>query len=173
VLVFTSEEIWKHFPKAKGDQPSVHMSLFPAEQELRAGTDAKSMSDWERLYSFRSEVLQDLERARNQKSINSSLEAKVKLRSNGSLFELLQKHLKELPALLIVSQVEVLPFDGPVNSDHPEPFHVEILHADGIKCERCWNYSTHVGENTRYPTICERCSEALAEIEGAPAHATP
>jgi len=22
-----------------------------------------------------------------------------------------------------------------------------------------------VGENTRYPTICERCSEAIAEIE--------
>ena len=33
-------------------------------------------------------------------------------------------------------------------------------------CERCWNYSIHVGENQRYPTICERCSEALAEIEG-------
>jgi hypothetical protein len=24
-----------------------------------------------------------------------------------------------------------------------------------------------VGENKRYPTICERCTEALAEIEGA------
>jgi len=23
-----------------------------------------------------------------------------------------------------------------------------------------------VGENTRYPSICERCSEAIAEIEG-------
>jgi hypothetical protein len=23
-----------------------------------------------------------------------------------------------------------------------------------------------VGENTRYPGICERCSEALSEIEG-------
>jgi isoleucyl-tRNA synthetase len=40
--------------------------------------------------------------------------------------------------------------------------------ADGVKCERCWNYSIHVGENKRYPTICERCSEALAEIESAP-----
>jgi isoleucyl-tRNA synthetase len=43
---------------------------------------------------------------------------------------------------------------------------VGIEKADGKKCERCWNYSTHVGENARYPTICERCSEALAEIEG-------
>jgi isoleucyl-tRNA synthetase len=78
-----------------------------------------------------------------------------------------------LPGLFIVSQVEVLPFDGPANSDDPEPFHVEILKAEGKKCDRCWNYSIHVGENPRYPTICERCSEALAEIESAPAHAIP
>jgi isoleucyl-tRNA synthetase len=42
---------------------------------------------------------------------------------------------------------------------------VTVQRADGKKCERCWNYSTHVGENPRYPTICERCSEAIAEIE--------
>jgi isoleucyl-tRNA synthetase len=173
VLVFTSEEIWKFLPKAKTDQPSVHMSLFPAAQDLQAATDDKVKADWERLYSFRSEVLQDLERARSQKSISASLEAKVRLRSKGPLLEILKRHSHDLPGLFIVSQVEVLPFDGPANSDDPEPFHVEILKAEGKKCDRCWNYSIHVGENPRYPTICERCSEALAEIESAPAHAIP
>ena len=43
---------------------------------------------------------------------------------------------------------------------------VTVQRADGKKCERCWNYSIHVGDNPRYPTICERCSEAIAEIEG-------
>jgi isoleucyl-tRNA synthetase len=171
VLVFTSEEIWRYLPKAKGDQLSVHMALFPAENELSTRAETKSSADWEKLYSFRSEVLQDLERARNQKSINSSLEAKVRIRSKGPFFDLLQRHLKELPELLIVSQVEVLPFDGPVHSDHSEPFHVEVLRAEGKKCERCWNYSTRVGENPRYPTVCERCTEALAEIEGGASHA--
>src|SRR5467141_3559704 len=171
VLVFTSEEIWRYLPKAKGDQPSVHMALFPAENELSTRAETKSSADWEKLYSFRSEVLQDLERARNQKSINSSLEAKVRIHSKGPFFDLLQRHLKELPGLLIVSQVEVLPFDGPVHRDHPEPFHVEVLRAEGKKCERCWNYSTRVGENPRYPTVCERCTEALAEIEGGASHA--
>jgi len=42
---------------------------------------------------------------------------------------------------------------------------IRVIAAEGVKCERCWNYSTHVGENKRYPTICERCSEALDEIE--------
>jgi len=44
---------------------------------------------------------------------------------------------------------------------------VIVQRADGEKCERCWNFSTHVGEDARYPTICERCSAALAEIENA------
>jgi isoleucyl-tRNA synthetase len=42
---------------------------------------------------------------------------------------------------------------------------IAIATADGEKCERCWNYSTHVGESERYPTVCERCIAALNEIE--------
>jgi isoleucyl-tRNA synthetase len=30
---------------------------------------------------------------------------------------------------------------------------------------RCWNYSTHVGESEKYPTVCERCVAALDEIQ--------
>ena len=42
---------------------------------------------------------------------------------------------------------------------------IKIDRALGTKCERCWNYSTHVGENADYPTVCERCVAALTEIE--------
>jgi isoleucyl-tRNA synthetase len=45
---------------------------------------------------------------------------------------------------------------------------VKVLKADGAKCERCWNYSTRVGESARYPNVCERCVEALEEIEQEP-----
>jgi isoleucyl-tRNA synthetase len=48
---------------------------------------------------------------------------------------------------------------------------IKIERADGAKCVRCWNYSKHVGENSRYPTVCERCTEALAEIESTQAGA--
>jgi isoleucyl-tRNA synthetase len=43
--------------------------------------------------------------------------------------------------------------------------HVEVKKADGAKCDRCWNYSTHVGEDKTYPKICERCSAVLKELE--------
>jgi isoleucyl-tRNA synthetase len=44
--------------------------------------------------------------------------------------------------------------------------HVEVKKADGRKCERCWNYSIRVGEDKAYPTVCERCSAVLKELEG-------
>ena len=37
--------------------------------------------------------------------------------------------------------------------------------ADGEKCERCWTYSTTVGEDKDYPTLCHRCSEVMHQIE--------
>ena len=35
--------------------------------------------------------------------------------------------------------------------------------AEGEKCERCWMYSTTVGEDKENPTICHRCSEVIKE----------
>ena len=45
------------------------------------------------------------------------------------------------------------------------PIAVKVSRAAGEKCERCWNYSVRVGESLRYPTVCERCADALDEIE--------
>jgi isoleucyl-tRNA synthetase len=42
---------------------------------------------------------------------------------------------------------------------------IRVERALGSKCQRCWNYSTHVGEYADDPRICERCVAALNEIE--------
>lgn len=39
--------------------------------------------------------------------------------------------------------------------------------AEGQKCERRGNFTTCAAENPRYPTVCKRCREALAETEEA------
>jgi isoleucyl-tRNA synthetase len=85
------------------------------------------------------------------------------------LQKLLQERRAALPELFIVSQVEVESATpaGDVHSELLSGLAIKIERADGAKCERCWNYSTHVGENPRYPTVCERCTAALAEIESA------
>jgi isoleucyl-tRNA synthetase len=167
ILVFTAEELWKYFPKAAGESESVHIALFPQETDLRSGIPADKASAWELLGKVRGEVLKALETARNEKKlINSGLEAKVLLNADLELKAKLKHYLPVLPTLFIVSQVDFINAGtGEFRSEAVPGLEVTVQRADGKKCERCWNFSTHVGENTRYPTICERCSEAIAEIE--------
>src|SRR5689334_18742862 len=154
ILVFTADEIWENLPARK--EESIHLALLPAASD--ENHDAL-LAEWERLYAIRDEVLRALEEARVAKRIGSSLEAKVILNASGSALELLQKHQKDLRYLFIVSQVEL----GNLGAD--AGVSITITGADGTKCERCWNYSTHVGESETNPTVCERCVAALQEIE--------
>jgi len=167
VLVFTSEESWKFLPHAAGEPGSVHIAEFPQEAELRTGLGPEKSNLWELLARVRGEVLKALETARNEKKlINSSLEAKVLLNADLELKAKLKHYLPQLPALFIVSQVELLSAGaGEFRSELVPGLEISVQRADGKKCDRCWNYSTHVGENQRYPAVCERCSEAIAEIE--------
>ncbi|MGZ4888610.1 MAG: zinc finger domain-containing protein, partial [Candidatus Angelobacter sp.] len=118
--------------------------------------------DFETLMKVRDAALKALEVARQEKTIGSALEAIVTVAAPKELVPLLQRYRNDLRFLLIVSGVEVKPGSGGNGS---APLHVLVEKAPGQKCDRCWNYSTHVGENERYPTVCERCSAALKEIE--------
>jgi isoleucyl-tRNA synthetase len=167
ILVFTSEEAWKFLPRAAAEPGSVHIAQFPEEAELRTGIAPEKSNTWELLAKVRGEVLKALEGARNEKKlINSGLEAKVLLNADLELKAKLKQHLPQLPGLFIVSQVELMSAGtGEFRSEVVPGLEVSVQRADGKKCERCWNYSVHVGENSRYPTVCERCSEAIREIE--------
>jgi isoleucyl-tRNA synthetase len=142
------------------------MTLFSEEAELRNNITPKQVANWEQLAKVRGEVLKALEAARNEKKINAGLEAKVLLNAPLEFKAKLKEYLPQLPGLFIVSQVDFLSAGtGDYRSDAIPGLEVTIQKAEGQKCERCWNYSVRVGENKRYPTICERCSEAIAEIE--------
>ena len=155
ILVFTADEIWENLPGRK--EESIHLARLPTASD--ENHDAL-LDEWKDLYDIRDKVLWALEEARVAKRIGSSLGAKVILYPSGSALELLQKHQKDLRYLFIVSQVELGDPDA-----RKGVFHITITGADGTKCERCWNYSTRVGESETYPTVCERCVAALQEIE--------
>ena len=153
ILVFTADEIWENLPGRV--EPSIHIALLPKASEENYEA---LLAEWERLFAIRDDVLRALEEARVAKQIGSSLEAKVTLQASSSALELLQRHQSDLRYLFIVSQVDVRAGQGKEVS-------IVISVAEGQKCERCWNYSTRVGESERYPTVCERCVAALKEIE--------
>jgi isoleucyl-tRNA synthetase len=167
IMSFTSEEVWNYLPKSTGRCESVHLALFPSEAETLGAADSankscddKSGQDWATLRAVRDEVLKALEQARNSKLIGTGLEAQVNLAAPDPVYSLLAGYADQLRYLFIVSAVKLTRASG----NGTGGVHVEVKKADGLKCERCWNYSTRVGEDKMYPTVCERCSAVLQEI---------
>ncbi len=168
IMSFTCEEIWGYLPKLAVREESVHLALFPSSSEIAAEGNSKSGEkssddDWTTLRSVRDEVLKALEEARNNKLIGTGLEAQVSITAPDPLHSVLKRYEGQLRYLFIVSAVTLKEGSGNGSSG----VHVEVKKADGQKCERCWNYSTHVGEDKDNPTVCERCSAVLKEIQGA------
>jgi len=162
ILVFTVDEIWENLP-APSDEAraaSVHLAEFPVASKVR---DADLWQQWNVVFEVRDAVLAKLEEARTAKLIGSGLEAHVEIAAAGSKYYYLEKLRKELRYIFIVSQVSLTEIDSLDSGE--QPLRINVSRADGEKCERCWNYSVHVGESTRYPTACERCVVALDEIE--------
>lgn len=143
LIPFTAEEIWRYFKK----EGSVHLSDWPKVDEGAIDLDLEN--SWSRLIQLRNEALKALEEKRISKAIGSSLEAKIILYIKDDLeYNSLTLHLKDLPALFIVSQVEIRKADKKA---------IEVVKAEGKKCSRCWNWTTFVGRDKRHPMLCERC----------------
>ena len=165
IFTFTADEIWRSLPRSQERGPSVHLERFPQAKDIfgevpSEGELKRLNEDWSLLMSVRDEANKALEAARQEKVIGSSLEATLEIAAPAELFARLSKYPAQLRALMIVSGVS-LAAAGPQNGN--AGVRVKVHRAPGAKCERCWNYSVHVGEDAVYPTICERCCSALAE----------
>lgn len=167
VLVFTADEVWEHLPRHPDEPDSVHLTRFPTPEELGTRLEEARQKNWERLLEVRREVFRALEQARVERRIASSLEAHVRMTAGPELRGLLERYRSWLPAILLVSQVTIEPGEGVATAPLSglDQLRVAVERAEGRRCERCWNYSPRVGESVRWPTVCERCVEALEEIE--------
>jgi isoleucyl-tRNA synthetase len=165
ILTFTCEEVWQHLPKVADRMESVHLATFPSAEDVlgdaRPVDDSQQTQDWETLLAVREQVMKALEEERNAKNIGKSLEAQLLITASDPAYSVLKRYEADLRYLFIVSQVTLAHGSG----NGTGGVHVEVKKAEGAKCDRCWNYSTHVGEDKTYPTICERCSAVLKELE--------
>jgi isoleucyl-tRNA synthetase len=158
LLSFTTEEVWGYLCKPAGSPDSVHLALLPEPNELTQGLTIQQrerLANWNTLMLVRDQVLKSLEVARQvEKRIGKSSEAKVVLTAGPDFYPLLLEYAADLPAVFIVSQVQL-----EQGSDHGVS--VEIQRAEGSKCERCWKYTLDVGSDPEFPTICAACSDAI------------
>ena len=152
ILAYTSDEIWKYMPHSSNENAeNVIFNEMPNQVEIE--TDADFMSFWDEIHQLRDDVKKSLEVLIKDKTIKSSLEAKVTLKASGEKLEFLKKAEPELAAAFIVSAVEIAENDGELE--------IAVDKAIGEKCERCWIISETVGTDSEHPHLCKRCCSIL------------
>lgn len=162
VLTFTAEEIWSAMPAYAGKATSIHLAQFPDVDEacLNPGLGER----WKTLIAVKGEISKAIEAARRNKIVGHPLDAAVAVCSPPKLRPLLEAHVEDLRALLIVSQVKLTEADQivePFSSAEFEGMIIGVAKAAGLKCNRCWIYSENVGANAAHPAVCERCAGNL------------
>ena len=181
VLSHLAEDIWQFLPYSTSHQSVFEAGWVKLEPEWNQPELAEK---WVKIREIRTEVNKVLEQARTAKAIGSSLEAKLllyvtdtqlrdtlqalnlnhhsKLKTQNSK---LPNHVDELRYLFLSSQVELLDSTDRLAevkyAAQTEAISIGVVDADGKKCDRCWNYSIHVGEFEEHPLLCERCNEAI------------
>ncbi len=173
VLSHLAEDIWQYLPYETPYESVFESGWVKVEESWKQPVLANT---WEQLRQIRDEVNKVLEKARADKAIGSSLEAKVllyvadpelrsKLQALNPTDSLSGDRVDELRYLFLTSQVELL--DSPDKlADQKYNLQTETLgigvgDAEGEKCDRCWNYSPSVGQMAEHPLLCERCVPAL------------
>lgn len=154
IISFTAEEIWTYMPHTStDDKESIFLNQMPEKSGIEFSDEF--VSKWEFIYSTRETVNKVLEEKRNEKLIGKSLEANIIIHCGESLYEKYNALTEELKDILIVSGVSASK-DG--NDEAPE---IEVIKAEGEKCERCWSYSNTVGSDSEHPTLCARCAAVV------------
>ncbi|MEE3474601.1 MAG: class I tRNA ligase family protein, partial [Ruminococcus sp.] len=152
ILAYTSDEIWKFMPHSAADEAS-HVIYNEMPEKVAADVDDSFMEFWNRIHELRDDVKKTLEPMIKEKTIKSSLEAKVTLSAGGETLEFLKQAEPELADAFIVSEVVI--------ADNGAELEITAEKAEGEKCERCWAIRKSVGADAEHPTLCAHCCETL------------
>ena len=152
ILAYTSDEIWKFMPHSAADEAS-HVIYNEMPEKVAVDVDDSFMEFWNRIHELRDDVKKTLEPMIKEKTIKSSLEAKVTLSAGGETLEFLKQAEPELADAFIVSEVVI--------ADNGAELEITAEKAEGEKCERCWAIRKSVGADAEHPTLCAHCCETL------------
>jgi isoleucyl-tRNA synthetase len=167
VLVFTAEEAWAHRTVAglgdAGPRPvtaattSVHLQLFPdcsTGAPTAEATNDTVRQQIDQLLRLRGVIGQALEKARQEKLIGNSLEARVTLKCNQKTIGSVSK--EELEEFFILSDLII--------EDAAEPSAV-VEKTPYAKCARCWRHRETVGQSAAHPDLCDRCGAVVVSAK--------
>jgi isoleucyl-tRNA synthetase len=164
ILAFTTEEMWRYVPKTEGAPESVQLTDMPEPDDRYL--DVALEEKWGRLMKIRGVVTRALEKARQEKVIGNSLEARVHLYVDEKVAGFVKQFEDDLAVLFIVSGATMHPLpektENTLSVEEVPGLAVGVSRAAGAKCARCWMYHEDVGQNVDYPETCPRCATVLA-----------
>ncbi len=161
VMPFQAEDMWQNTPEMqRGGLESILLAGWVKVNEK--WNNEKLEEDFSKILKTREVVTRAIEPLRAEKTVGSSLEAAVYVKSADS--KLLNANLKDLADIFIVSQAYVTENkpEGTLNEYTENDITVWVTKAEGEKCERCWKYRK-LGEHAGHETICSDCYEAITE----------
>ncbi len=152
ILAHTTEEIndLLHL-----DAESIHLSTF-----VKSGLEIDGAAlkvEMEKALELRKDVLKALEEAKQEGLLKKSNEAALKIHATPEIKEAVETLIENPAQWLMVSSVNftdesLKPYDS---------VEIELTHAKGHVCPRCWNYIEEENEDG----LCDRCTAVMAQMK--------
>lgn len=153
ILIHTTEEVYQYFNIKNKKNSLMLEEKLDLEQLITNENNVLNLGN--RLLQLRTDVNLALEKARNDKLIGKSLEAKVIITLKKSYEQL--ETISNLSKILIVSEVEIIDEVNKSQNEYDSSF-INVIKKDGIKCSRCWII---VDKIEIINDICLRCQGVL------------
>ena len=145
IMPFTMEEIYQLIKDS-----SISSSQLLDYPKL-TDVDQRQLEAYGQFKQLRQDILKALEQARQEGLIGSSQEATIIVPPLNSLLKPMEQLPKfELSRLLIVSSLNI----------QPEQNTIQVMRAQGEKCDRCWNYFPQLNAIETFH-ICDRCLKVI------------
>ncbi|MGB0175330.1 MAG: class I tRNA ligase family protein, partial [Acholeplasmataceae bacterium] len=147
IIPHTTSEAYQFLPFDKKEDVYLERlsepKPFEEPFELRGALDV--------LYTLRDEVNLVLEKARAEKTISKSMQAKIHLHITEDMLEAVNKLKVNLKEIFMVAEVEINMSDA---------LSASLTVFEGHTCERCWNVYEKVNEDK----LCHRCEQVMKEL---------
>ena len=168
VLSHMAEDIWQNIPYPKKEK-SVFQKGWPKLPKTWHNPHLENHIG--NLRRLRVEINKAIEECRNKQKIGAALEAQVRFISmNEDLnesFKILSEYENNQVDIyrdwLIVSDFKLVDnlVDDFLHTEKNDYGQIQIIKAEGYKCDRCWHYSKEILNSEHNTKLCKRCADII------------
>ena len=144
ILSFTSEETFKYY---NSDKDSIFLEEW---KDIDIELTENEINTGRILFDLKEYISKELEDARNNGVIKSSLDAEIELALESNNYMALKEFEKELKFIFISSKFSLI-------ESKNKNQNITIKKSNEKTCERCWHHDKTVGSITNHEKICQRC----------------